>query len=241
MTIFTKLYTKSKESAFKEIIKTYKEKWFLVVNYLYFANAISNWIIWNKRVNKDFLHAITLGDFLLPDWIALNLYYKRYFGINLPNLNWTDFSEYLLQNLKPGSYNLILYWSKKDVIKKASENIEKKYNIKIFYFQDWYSEFDFGVLKKMPKNKINIFMVWLWTPHQEIWVKNNIENIKKYKLLTFTQWWTFDFWSGNEKRASSIFIKLKLEWFRRFITNPKKNFKKVLYSFYLFYFLLKKK
>lgn len=275
MTIFTKLYTKNKESAFKEIIKSYKEKWFLIVNYLYFANIISNWIIWSKKVNKEFLDAITFGDFLLPDWIALNLYYKKYFGLNLPNLNWTDFSNFLLQNLKPGTYNLILYWSRKDVIKKASKNIESKFNLKVSYFQDWYSEFNFSKLdeiisdfyipsvssktqsikdwdsnsfslfqennKSLQGQKINIFMVWLWTPRQEIWVKNNIENIKKYKLLTFTQGWTFDFWAWNEKRAPNIFIKLKLEWLWRFITNPKKNFKKVWYSFYLFYYLFKKK
>lgn len=241
MTILEKIYKFDKKQALKDILKTYKEKWFLVVNYLYFANLVSNEIISGKNINKEYFSSLETWDFLLPDWIALKLYYKKYFGKDLENLNGTDFSEYLLQNLKGEEYNLILYGAKKEVIKKAVENIEKKYSIKVSYFQDWYREFDFEKLENITSNKINIFFVWLWTPKQEIWVRNNIENIKKYNLLTFTQGWTFDFWAWKEKRAPNVFIILKLEWLRRFITNPKKNFKKVWYSFYLFYFLSFKK
>lgn len=287
MTILEKIYKNNTKDAFKDIIKKYREQWFWVVNYLYFANLVSNGIISGKKVNRAFLDALSSWDFLLPDWIALQLYYKKYFWISLKNLNGTDFAEYVLKNLKPEEYNLILYWAKKEVVEKASKNIEQKYGIKIVYFQDGYSEFDFekleGVLwdfyfpsissktqpiwyssnwdsdnspqfqknkkslefyternkKNENKNfqKINIFMVWLGTPKQEIWIKNNVENIKKYNLLTFSQWGTFDFWAGNEKRAPQIFINLKLEWFWRFLTNPRKNFKKVWYSFYLFYYL----
>lgn len=239
-----KIYKFDKKQALKDILKNYKEKWFLVVNYLYFANLVSNWILSGKNVNKEYLKSLENWDFLLPDWIALKLYYKKYFKVDLENLNWTDFSDYLLENLNPSEYNLILYWAKSEVIKKAVENIEEKYGLKVAYFQDWYSEFDFEKLNNknsFSKQKINIFFVWLWTPKQEIWIKNNIEFIKKYNLLTFSQWWTFDFWAWNEKRAPKIFLSLKLEWLWRFITNPKKNFKKVWYSFYLFYFLLKKR
>ena len=241
MAIFSKLYKNDSKNALKNILASYKQKDFLVVNYLYFANMISNWLLWKKKLNKDFYDAIMDWDFLLPDGIALKLYYKKYFWVELQNLNGTDFSDYLFQNLKKWSFNLVLYWAKSEVIEKAAKNIWKKYDLIVNYFQDWYKEFDFSALEKLDSWKINIFMVWLWTPKQEIWVRNNLENIKKYKLLTFTQWWTFDFWAGNEKRAPKIFIKLKLEWLWRFITNPKKNFFKVLYSFYLFYYLAKKK
>lgn len=237
MKIFEKLFVWDSKKAFDEIFKKYIENWFLVVNYLYFANLIWNWIIWNKKLNEKYLKSLENWDFLLPDWIALRLYIKKHYNKVLENLNGTDFSEFILRNLNKNKYNLILYWSKSDVIKKASKNIENKFWIKIYYFQDWYSDFDFSALENIWNEKINILMIWLWTPKQEIWTLENIENIKKYNLLTFTQWWTFDFWAGNEKRAPKIFIKLKLEWLWRFITNPKKNFKKVLNSFWLFWHL----
>lgn len=235
-----KIYKFDEKKALIEIFDKYFVNWYLVVNYLYFANLVSNWIIWNQKLNQNFLNAVVNGDFLLPDWIALKLYFKKYFSIELSNLNWTDFSDYLLSNLEKGSFNFYMYWARKDVISVAADNISKKYWLKVDYFQDWFSDFDFEKLSWIKKSKINILMVWLWTPKQEIWAQDNLENIKKYNLLVLTQWWTFDFWAWNEKRAPKIFITLKMEWFWRFITNPKKNFKKVVYSFYLFYFLLKK-
>jgi hypothetical protein len=42
MTIFDKIYLSDKEKAFSEIIKSYKDKKYLIVNYIYFANLISN-------------------------------------------------------------------------------------------------------------------------------------------------------------------------------------------------------
>lgn len=241
MSIFSKLYKEDAQKAYKDIMSLYQEKWYLVVNYLYFANMISNWLLGNKKLNKPYYNSLIWGDFLLPDWIAMKLYYQKYFSVDLHNLNWTDFSDYLLKNLPIWSYNLILYWAKSEIISKASRNAWIKYDFNTYYFQDWYSDFKFDVLKKVPTWKINILMVWLWTPKQEIWVNENIELIKEYKLLVFTQGWTFDFWSWNEKRAPKIFIKYKLEWLWRFITNPKKNFKKVMYSFYLINYLWKNK
>lgn len=240
MKIFEKIYTWNSTKVLNEILTVYEQKGYAIVNYLYFANLISNWILGNKTLNKEFLNSLEEGDFLLPDGIALRLYAKKYFNLHLDNLNWTDFSEYVLQNLDKSDFNLIMYWAKKEVIQKAQENISQKYNIDIFYYQDWYSDFDFEKINSIWNDKINIVMVGLWTPLQEIWTKKNIESIKKYNLLVFTQGWTFDFWAWNEKRAPKIFINLKLEWLWRFVTNPKKNFKKVINSFYLFYYLLKK-
>jgi UDP-N-acetyl-D-mannosaminuronic acid transferase (WecB/TagA/CpsF family) len=39
----------------------------------------------------------------------------------------------------------------------------------------------------MPESEINIFMVGLGTPKQEVWLEKNKENIKKYSLLAFSQ------------------------------------------------------
>lgn len=240
MVLFDKIYKWTSTEVLNDILTTYKQKWHLSVNYLYFANLISTWILGNKPLNKYYLKSLESCDFLLPDWIALKLYAKKYFNLNLDNLNWTDFSEFIFQNIDKNTFNLILYWAKKDVIIKAQDNISKKYNFNVFYYQDWYTEFNFEKLDNIWNDKINLMMIWLWTPLQELWIENNIENIKKYNLLVFTQGWTFDFWAWNEKRAPKIFINLKLEWLWRFITNPKKNFKKVINSFYLFYYLLRK-
>ena len=241
MTILEKIYKNNNKQALDDILNHYKNNWYWVVNYIYFANLIKCGILSNKNLDINYLKSLKDCDFLLPDGIALKMYYEKYFKIKLHNLNWTDFWEFLISFLNPLDINLILYWAKKEVIEKSIIYLKNKYNLDVFYSQDWYSEFDFEKIKSLPKDKINIFLLWLWTPKQEKWAFLHIEDIKKYNLLTFSQWWTFDFWAWEEKRAPKIIQNLKLEWLFRFILNPKKNFSKVINSLYVFYYLYLKK
>lgn len=241
MTILEKIYKNNNKHALDDILELYKKKWYWVINYIYFANLIKCWILSWKNIDTNYFQSLKECDFLLPDGIALKMYYEKYFKIKLHNLNWTDFWEFLISSLNPKDINLILYWAKEEVVEKSIIYLKDKYDLDVFYAQNWYSDFDFEKLKNLDKDKINIFLLWLWTPKQEKWALWHIEDIKKYKLLTFSQWWTFDFWAWEEKRAPKIIQDLKLEWMFRFILNPRKNFYKVVNSFYVFYYLYFKK
>lgn len=239
MTLFSHLSPLSQDEIISRLFSHYKKEKYGIVHYLYFANIIANNIL--KNENSEYFHALQNADFLLPDGIALQLFCKKYFWLSLHNLNGTDLSVKILKSLQWKKVNFIMYGAKQEVITKAKKFVETTYKIPVFYAQNGYSEFDFSKLDTMPDSEINILMVGLWTPKQEVWIEKNKENIKKYSLLTFSQWGTFDFWAGSEKRAPKIFLQLKLEWFWRLLINPKKNFKKVYYSLFLFWYLWKKK
>ena len=132
----------------------------------------------------------------------------------------------------------MFFWAKEDIIKKAQKNFEEYYWIKVKKAYDWYNEFDFSVFEGV--TWYNILLVGLGTPLQEIRILENMENIKKYNIMVFWVWGLFDFLGWAEKRAPYMIRKAKLEWFYRLLTNPKKNFKKVYYSLFLPYFMLKK-
>lgn len=239
MTLFHKLSPLSQKEIILSLFSHYEKQKHGIVHYLYFANIIANNILQDE--NSAYAKALKNADFLLPDGIALQLFCKKYFWLELDNLNGTDLSRELLVALKWKKVNFIMYGSTQEVVEKAKSFVENTFQIPVFYAQNGYSEFDFSKLENMPESEINILMVWLGTPKQELWIEKNKENIKKYSLLAFSQWGTFDFWAGTEKRAPKIFLKLKLEWFWRLLTSPKKNFKKVYYSLFLFWYLWKKR
>ncbi|MBW7954396.1 WecB/TagA/CpsF family glycosyltransferase [Candidatus Gracilibacteria bacterium] len=241
MTILEKIYKNNKQKALDDILELYKKKGYGVINYIYFANLIKCGILSGKNIDTNYFKSLKECDFLLPDGIALKMYYEKYFKLKLHNLNGTDFGEFLISSLKPKDINLILYGAKEEVIEKTIIYLKDKYNLDVFYAQNGYSDFDFEKLKNLDKDKINIFLLGLGTPKQEKWALGHIEYLKKYKLLTFSQGGTFDFWAGEEKRAPKIIQDLKLEWMFRFILNPRKNFYKVVNSFYVFYYLYFKK
>ncbi len=236
MNILEKLSQKNTSEIIEEILEIYQTNTFWIVHYLYFANIIANNLL--KDEKSEYFQALKNADFLLPDGIALQLFYEKKYNKKLHNLNGTDFSVQFLSCFKEKKVNLILYGGSQEVIEKAKIFVEENFKIPVFYAQNGYSEFDFSHLENMPTSDINILMVGLGTPKQELWIEQNKAKIQKYSLLAFSQWGTFDFWAGTEKRAPKIFLKLKLEWFWRFLTNPKKNFKKVYYSLFLFLYLI---
>lgn len=82
-------------------------------------------------------------------------------------------------------------------------------------------------------------------PIQEIWSYANKDVLKKHKLLVMNQAGTFDWWVGEQKRPPKLVRHLRLERLFRLISDPKRNYKKVLDSLgivhYIFSYLLLKK
>ncbi len=278
--ILKKIYPKTKNKAVDDILKTYEKNWFVVSNFLYFAiinvqklfkfNKQSNWNFKKTTRQREYKKAIIKWDFLFPDGIALQIFYRlanSRFDLetkSLSNLNGTDFLPFFLDEIKKryGSQKIciFLHWAKPDIIPYTKKYLEYKW-FNVVYTQDWYSELDWSSLNKKREeyqDTIDILLVARSTPDnpiQELWTTKNRSKIRENKVIVFTVWWLFDFWAAEvvwkwkknwiQKRAPKLIRKIKLERFWRLITDPKRNFKKVKNSFALFpyvfkYLLLKK-
>lgn len=199
--------------------------------------------------------AILDADVVLPDGIALQLFSYLAKKKRLKNLNGTDFCPYFLLHIKDQhpdkAMNVILYGTYPHLLEKTKELLLKQwYNV--VYAQDGYTNLDWENVElalKWRTNAINILLVARATPDypiQEIWTLANKQQVKDYGLLVMNQWGTFDFWVGNQKRAPKLIRYIKMEWLRRLMSDPKRNFKKVVSSLailkYIFsYLMLKKK
>lgn len=248
------------------IISVYNEQWHCVVNFIYFSQLVSQKVFSSAKKKtekeKEYKKLILKADFLLPDGIALQIFYycavlfwvvksdKKW----IPNLNWTDFTPYFLNDTKQKYWsqriNILLYWSTPKVVEKVKENLSLKwYNI--IYSQDGFSEFDRDKAEKSLNEYVdttNILLVARSTPKiplQELRTSRNYQKIQDNKLLVMNVWWLFDFIAWVQKRAPKVFRKLKLERLRRLCSQPKRNYKKVVNSLmiipYIFRYLILKK
>lgn len=248
------------------IISVYNDQWHCVVNYIYFSQIVSQKVFSSAKKKtekeKEYKKLILKSDFLLPDGIALQVFYYLavLFGAIqsdkkwIPNVNWTDFTPYFLNDTKQKYWsqriNILLYGSKPNVVEKVKENLTLKwYNV--IYIQDWFSEFDWQKAEEALDEYVdttNILLVARSTPKiplQELWTSRNYQKIIDNKLLVMNVWGLFDFIAWVQKRAPLIFRKLKIERLRRLISQPKRNYKKVLNSLmilpYIFHYLILKK
>lgn len=264
--ILNKLYTGTKEDLVEDILETYDEQKFAIVDFLYFANIVAQRVFEESKDKTEkqweYKKILLKGDYLLPDGIALQVFYRlaNIFGSIssskkwLENLNGTDFSVYFLEEIKKKYGNqklcLLMYGALPKGVEKAQEYITRKwYNV--IYFQDGYRSFERDdALAKLEEyqDTINILFVGMSTPTtplQELRTLRNYQKIKKSKLIVMNVGGLFDRWSGSQKRAPKLIRKLKLERLWRLISQPKRNIKKVLNTLqifpYIFRYLVLKK
>ena len=264
--ILQKISTTNTQETSDNIVNVYSNQWYCVVNFIYFSQIVSqhDFSSTKKRTEKEkeYRKLHLKADFLLPDWIALQIFYYLAVLLGriesekkwLPNLNWTDFTPFFLNDIKQKYWNqrinILLYWSTPKVVEKVKENLTLKgYNV--IYTQDWFSEFDRDKAEESLNeyvDTINILLVARSTPKipiQELRTSRNYHKIQDNKLLVMNIWWLFDFIAWVQKRAPLLFRKLKIERLRRLCSQPKRNAKKVLNSLmiipYIFRYLILKK
>ncbi|MDR0607845.1 MAG: WecB/TagA/CpsF family glycosyltransferase [Candidatus Peribacteria bacterium] len=264
--ILTKFYTGTAPQLVDDLLDTYQDQRFAVVNFLYFAQIVSQQIFADTREQtekqREYKKILLKADYLLPDGIALQIFYflaNLFRRIRAPqsrltNLNGTDFTPYFLEEIKKRYGNqkicLLLYGAFPKNIQKASAYMTHK-GFNVIYFQDGYRSFEWetatAALERY-QDTINILLVGMTTPKiplQELRTLRNYQKIRNHHLLVMNVGGLFDRRSGDQKRAPKFVRNLTLEWLWRVFTQPKRNSKKVLQSLqlfpYIFHYLIGKK
>lgn len=129
------------------------------------------------------------------------------------------------------NYSIFIIGGKEGIAAKAKEELEKKYS-KINIIGTYSPPMGFEKDKK-ETNKINsmiskakpdVLIVCFGCPKQEKWIYDNID---KYDAkVSICAGATVDFLAGNVKRAPKWMSEHGLEWFYRFLQEPKRLFKR---------------
>ena len=128
-------------------------------------------------------------------------------------------------------YTIFILGGKEGIAEIAKKNLEKEYsNIKILgtYAPPFGFENDPKELEKINEMislaKPDLLFVCFGCPKQEKWV---YDNYKKYDAkVSICAGATVDFLAGNVKRAPKWMSNIGLEWFYRFLQEPKRLFKR---------------
>jgi UDP-N-acetyl-D-mannosaminuronic acid transferase (WecB/TagA/CpsF family) len=268
ISILEKLFKGKSEQASEQIVSQYQKNWFTIVNFIYFAVVSAQKVFGSHGKTarqKEYKKIILKSDFLLPDGIALQIFYffarifrrVKWRTYRLDNLNWTDFTRYFLEYIKTKFGNqkicLLMFGTEPAFLEKAKDYISYRwYNV--IYTQDgfstfnnkkWFSELNRQKVKEALawyQDTINILLVAMSTaksPRQELWTADNLQEIKDHNLIVINTWWTFEWWAWTQKRSPKVIRAIKLGRLRRFIADPKRNYMKVYHSLSLFKYIFK--
>lgn len=164
--------------------------------------------------------AANLSDFLvLNDGIGLELGCRMVHGQGFPdNLNGTDFTPRLLQNLPKGT-KVFLYGSKPHVVAKAQSVVEKTCGVTVVGVQDGYAAVrDEDLCQRINASGAQVVLVATGNPRQEAWMARNRAALQAPVCVGVGA--LLDFMTGEFKRAPAWVQKAKLEWLYRLMQEP---------------------
>lgn len=179
--------------------------------------------------NKTFRDFFKLADYIHIDGMPL-VYWGKIIGYKVDRKNritYVDWVYPLMELTNRKGLRVFYLGGKPGVARSAISMLQTKYGDIVFEERDGYFDMsnaqeNKAVLDDIARFKPNILMVGMSMPRQEIWIKNNIEHLPDCVILPCGA--CFDYLAGSVKTPPRILGSLGLEWFYRFLHEPRRLF-----------------
>lgn len=184
---------------------------------------------------EAYRQVLAKSDLTLPDGSGLQLAGKILKTPIRENLNGTDLVPWLFQKLSPKGLKVYLLGGRPGVVQKACDHLKQKYpQIEIAgWHHGYFSEGQTpGILKDISLKKVDILLVAMGAPKQEIWLARHL--FQTGAKLGVAVGGLFDFWAGKFKRAPRTWRRLGIEWLWRLFNEPKRLWRRYLLGNFLF-------
>ena len=188
-------------------------------------------IVVKMQDDPELLNICNAADLILTDGQIVVKLSKRLGHPIKERVAMTDFVWDVMDLADEKGYKVFLFGGKKEVLNKATQNIKDKYpnlNIVDSYSPPFGFESDETLLdeaiNRIKFSKADILIVFLGCPKQEKFIS---KNKNKYQVpISFTMGGCVDFIAGGVSRAPVWMQKVGLEWFFRFLQEPRRMFKR---------------
>jgi len=138
------------------------------------------------------------------------------------------------------NYSVFFLGAKEEIVRKVNEKLKQKFSyLKIAGFHNGYIEDNMEVIKKINKSRTDILFIGMGFPKQEKWIYENMKLLSIKVAVCIGG--VFDIIAGKAKRAPKWMQKYGLEWFFRFIQEPRRLWKRYLIGNTIFIWMVLKK
>lgn len=185
--------------------------------------------------NHDLLEAYNNCDLINIDGMSL-VWALRFFGYKVPSrVACPDLAEKVLRLAELNNYRIFLLGTRKEHLQSAVNNIHIKYpKLEISGYRDGYfkEEDDPGIVELINQTKPNILFLGLPSPKKEFFVEKYKNQLNVNYILGVGGF--FDILAGTIKRAPVWMQRVGLEWFYRFMQEPKRLFRRYFIGNFIF-------
>lgn len=163
--------------------------------------------------HSSFKEILNSADIALPDGVGVTLGAWLLGKGIVRRITGVDMLEKLALLASENAYSMGLFGGIEGVAERAADCLRKKYpGVNIVYAS---SELDVG---KMRRRNIDILLVALGHPKQEVWIHENLGKLQVKVAIGVGG--SFDYLAGQVNRAPQFLRSIGLEWLYRLISQP---------------------
>ncbi|MEJ5359049.1 MAG: WecB/TagA/CpsF family glycosyltransferase [Desulfobacterales bacterium] len=214
-----KLSKVDKVQALRQIVQWGFEK---KSKYVIFCNSHT---VYEINKNNKIKKAINEADLVLPDGFSVMIGSKLNGFPQARRIAGPDMMMQVCRKASENSQKIFLYGANKQTLEKIQKILKKKFqNIKIAGaiappYRELTEEEADSHRNIIQKVKPHYVFVGLGFPKQELWMTQNRGRVEAVMMGVGA---AFDFLSENKKRAPKLMQNIGLEWFWRFLQEPKR-------------------
>lgn len=180
------------------------------------------------KSNSLFRSSLINSNIVLPDGIGVVWGYNFLNNQKIKKIAGYDLFIFLMNKLNDESGSVFFLGSTLDNLESIKQKCKIDFpNLKVKYysppFKRKFTKSDNEKMIALVNDfKPDVLFLGMTAPKQEIWAYENKDFLKVKNICCVGA--VFDFYSGKTKRPSPFWINLGLEWFPRFLKEPKRLF-----------------
>ncbi|GAB4270293.1 MAG: exopolysaccharide biosynthesis glycosyltransferase VpsK [Candidatus Rifleibacteriota bacterium] len=197
----------------------------------------------NMQKDKQLFESVVNSDLINADGQAI-VWASRFLKQPLPErVAGIDLMQNLVKLAHEKKYKIFFFGAKEEIVRAVVERYSKEYSPDIIagYRNGYYEkEEEESIAKNIASSGAHILFVGISSPTKEVFL-NKYKDIIKIPFIMGVGG-SFDVVAGKVKRAPVWMQKLGLEWFYRFLQEPRRMWKRYLVTNTLFiYYVFKEK
>lgn len=196
-------------------------------------NTINQYSYCLAEYDSKFREALLKSDILLPDGIAIVISARLCRKGKISKIAGADLHQYILEELDKKAGSCFYLGSSNSTLNKIVNKIGEEYpNVRVNTYSPPYkpvfSEDDNdAMINAINESNSDVVFIGMTAPKQEKWSLEFQEQLNTKLVCTIGA--VFDFYAGTINRPSKIWINLGLEWFVRFVKEPKRLWQRYFY------------
>lgn len=183
--------------------------------------------------DKEYCNIQNNGIMAIPDGGPLSSLGRKRGYDNMSRTTGPSYMEEIFKISKSKGYRHYFYGSTNETLETMSEKLKEKYpgiNIVGMYsppFRHLTEEEDAEIVSQINAADADFVWIGLGAPKQEKWMAEHQGKVNGFMVGVGAG---FDYFAENISRAPQWMQKMNLEWFYRLIQDPKRLFKRYLYT-----------